>query len=63
MITKNLSYELTRFEIPDSRPAGRYEPVICPHCGMRDIGADGYEHTTKCLNCGMLYFIRRRNDN
>ena len=59
----NLSYALTKFEpIPDSKPASRNEPVICPHCGVRDKGADGYIGTTKCWNCGLLYIIVREQN-
>jgi len=61
-MTTNLAYELTKFSIPDSKPSTRYEPVICPHCQQVDHGAEGYEHTTKCRNCGQLYFIKRQED-
>lgn len=61
----NLSYALTKFSssIPDSKPAEYNEPVICPHCGIRDKGTEGYIGTTKCWNCGLLYMIVREKNN
>ncbi len=59
-MNQNLAYALTKFDsIPDSKPTNRYEPVICPHCGHGDRGADGYIGVTKCFSCGLLYFIKR----
>ena len=55
----NVVYKLTKFDIPDSKPAKPRELAICPHCKQRDYGSRDYVYVTKCLNCGMLYFIKR----
>lgn len=58
----NTTYFLTNTHIPDSKPVYASEPVICPQCEKIDKGAEGYEGVTKCLECGMLYWIRRKDN-
>jgi transcription elongation factor Elf1 len=57
----NLSYALTRFQEPilQSKPTEYGRPVICPHCHKKDNSAINLHGTTKCLECGMIYEVRR----